>query len=41
MDRTDGYSSLSIVLYWLAAIFFVALFLTHVGSAVARRMSFT
>ena len=31
MDRVGGYSSLSIVLHWLAAIFVVALFLTHDG----------
>ncbi len=29
MDRSDGYSPLSIVLHWLVAIFVVALFLTH------------
>ena len=31
MLRSDGYSPLSIVLHWLAAIFVVALFLTHDG----------
>ena len=31
MDRTDGYSPLSIVLHWLAAIFVVVLFVTHDG----------
>ena len=31
MDRPDGYSPLSIVLHWLAAIFVVAVFLTHDG----------
>ena len=40
MLRPDGYSPLSIVLHWLAAIFVVALFFTTMGSAVARRMSF-
>ena len=31
MLRSDGYSPLFIVLHWLAAIFVVALFLTHDG----------
>ena len=31
MLRSDGYSPLSIVLHWLAAIFVVASFLTHDG----------
>ena len=31
MDRAGGYSPLSIVLHWLAAIFVVALFVTHDG----------
>ena len=31
MLRSNGYSPLSIVLHWLAAIFVVALFLTHDG----------
>ncbi len=31
MTRTDGYSILSIVVHWLAAILIVALFFTHEG----------